>query len=233
MFKLLRGKEAVNANAIPEGMTLEQLRVEMLNLMAQENTNHYRMGQFYNFLVEKKLAEKAGFKDAKAYVSKHLADLSQSALSMYGAVADAFSETVSRRFGITCLYLLLIYKEAADVQVNHEEPGPTLIEVPRDDGQVDSKPFSACSVDQMRKALQRKRKPASSKPLPADAVVRAEQYREAVKGRFPKGVLVKVLVRNQKGTAVLDFKGIPVDQVDHLVDVLTGELPPVPQVFEK
>jgi hypothetical protein len=231
MFKLLRSKDVTHA--IPEGMTLEQVRVEMLDLMGQENTNHHRMGLLYNHIVEKKLAEKAGYKDAKAYLSQHLADLSQSALSMYGAVADAFSESVSRRFGVTCLYLLLIYKEAADVQLNHEEPGPTLIEVPRDDGQVDSKPFSACSVDQMRKALQRKRKPASSKPLPADAVVRAEQYREAVKGRFPKGVLVKVLVRNQKGTAVLDFKGIPVDQVDHLVDVLTGELPPVPQVFEK
>jgi hypothetical protein len=45
-------------------------------------------------------------------------------------VAEAFSEEVARRFGVTCLYLLLTYAEAADLEVNHEEPGPTLIEVP-------------------------------------------------------------------------------------------------------
>ncbi|HEX8702651.1 MAG TPA: hypothetical protein VF815_27705 [Myxococcaceae bacterium] len=46
-------------------------------------------------------------------------------------------------------------------------------------------------------------------------------------GRFPKGVLIKVEVRNEKGKAVLDFKGIPVEQVSKLIEALTGELPPV------
>ncbi len=41
--------------------------------------------------------------------------------SKYGAVAEAFSEEVSRRFGVTCLSLLLTYKEAADLEVNPEE----------------------------------------------------------------------------------------------------------------
>jgi hypothetical protein len=79
----------------------------------------------------------------------------------------------------------------------------------------------------MRRALQRKRKPASSKPLPPEAEALAEQYSEAVTSRFPKGVRVKVQVRNQKGKAVLDFKGIPVEQVSQLVEALSGELPPV------
>ncbi|MBN1207410.1 MAG: hypothetical protein JXB05_21210 [Myxococcaceae bacterium] len=58
----------------------------------------------------------------------------------------------------------------------------------------------------------------------------AEQYREAVTGRFPKGVPVKVSVRNHKGKAVLDFKGIPVEQVSQLIEALTGKLPPVQPV---
>jgi hypothetical protein len=57
-----------------------------------------------------------------------------------------------------------------------------------------------------------------------------DRYREAVSGRFPKGALVKVQVRNQKGKAVLDFKGIPVEQVGKLIEALTGELPPVREV---
>jgi hypothetical protein len=237
MFKLLKPKETSTVTTatpattvITEGMTLKQVHLAMLQLMREENINHHRMGQLYNYVVDKELAQKAGYKDAKDFFSQHLADLSQATLSTYGAVAEAFSEPVARRFGVTCLHLLLIYKEAADIEVNAEEPGGTLIEVPGDKGQVATKPFGDCSVDQMRKALQRKRKPASSKPLPPEVELLADQYREAVTGRFSKGTRVKVLVRNEKGEAVLDFKGIPVKQVSQLAAALTGELPPVREV---
>lgn len=218
MFKLLKPKEATAA--VSQEMTLEQVRLELLGLMAHESTNHHRMGQLYNYIVEKRLAEKAGYKDARDYLGKHLADLSQSALTMYGAVAEAFREPVARRFGVTCLYLLLTYKEVADLELNHEDPGGTLIEVPGADGQVTTRPFSACSVGQLREALRRKRKPASSKPLPAEAVALADHYRDTMKDWFPKGVRVKVLLRNQKGKAVLDIKGIPLEEVSQLAEAL-------------
>lgn len=228
MFKLLKSKETTQSDTTGiEGMTLEQVRVELGDLMAQESTNHHRMGLLYNYIVQRRLAEKAGFKDARDFLSKNLADLSQSALSMYGAVADAFSEQVTRRFGVTCLYLLLTYQEAAALEINHDEPGDTLIDVPQADGQVTALPFKACSVDQMRKALQLKRKPSSNKPLPPEAMARAEQLQEAVAGHFPKGVSVKVTVRNLKGKAVLDFKGIPWEQVDQLIQALTVGQPAV------
>ena len=41
---------------------------------------------------------------------------------------------------------------------------------------------------------------------------------------------VEVQVRNIKGKAVVDFQGIPLEQVHRLIEVLTGELPPVPKV---
>jgi hypothetical protein len=41
--------------------------------------------------------------------------------------------------------------------------------------------------------------------VPAQAAT--PEYREAVAGRFSKGTRIKVLVRNEKGEAVLDFKG--------------------------
>jgi len=240
MLKLWKSKEVAHAvpestyahRAIPEGTTLEQLRGELLELMAQESSNHHRMGQIYNYIVDKKLAEKAGHKDARDYFSKHLADLSQTALSLYGAVARNFSEPVAQRFGITCLYLLLTYKDAVGLELNAEEPGPTPIEVPDEKGIVSTQPFSKCSVEQLRRAIQRKRKPASTKPLPQEKLELAEQYSEAVSLRFPqgKGTLVKVAVRNQKGKAVLDFKGIPVEQVLLLAEALTSELPPVSEL---
>jgi hypothetical protein len=238
MFKLFKSND-VKSNAeklvvvksvVPEDMTLEQARVAFLGLMAQESINQHHMGQLYNHVVKKKLPEAAGYKTAQEWFSKHLVDLSQASLTVYGAVAEAFSEDVSRRFGITCLSLLLRYEKAADMEADREEPGNTVIEVPGANGQVQAKPFSQCSVEEMRQALQLKRKPGSSKPLPPGAVERGEQYDAAVKALFPKVTSVEVQVRNIKGKAVVDFKGIPLEQVNRLIEVLTGELPPVPKV---
>ena len=71
-------------------------------------------------------------------------------------------------------------------------------------------------------------------PLRApEHVALADQYQEAVMNRFPRGVVIKVEVRNQKGDSVLAIKGIPVEQVGMLVDALMDELPPVPQMIPR
>jgi hypothetical protein len=126
---------------------------------------------------------------------------------------------------------LATYKTAANLKLNHEEPGGTLIEVPAQNGEVTAKPFDDCSVEDMRNAIRHKRKPSSSKPVPAEYVALADQYQEAVTNRFPRGVVIKVEVRNQKGDSVLDIKGIPVEQVDLLVEALIDELPAVPELL--
>ncbi|HEX8703211.1 MAG TPA: hypothetical protein VF815_30525 [Myxococcaceae bacterium] len=143
MFKLFTSKEekAETRGVVFQGMNLKQARVVFLGLMAQEHINHHQMGPLYNHVVDNKLPEKAGYEDARAWFREHLVDLSQTTLTVYGAVAKAFSEPVAQRFGVTCLSLLLTYKEAADLEVNHEEPGGTLIEVPQASGQVVNKAF--------------------------------------------------------------------------------------------
>ncbi|MFL5346029.1 MAG: hypothetical protein ACJ8AT_14655 [Hyalangium sp.] len=226
MFKWKFKQEKNGVSSLDlEGMTLEQARDGLLQLMADESTNHHRMGQIYNYVVKKELAQAAGFKDARDYFSQKLKDMSQTALTLYGAVADGFSEEVARNFGVTCLYLLLTYKEAADIKINHEEPGPTLIEVPDAKGVVTPKVFSDCSVDEMRRAIQRKRKPSSSKPLPEEDLVLAEQVEQEVLSRFTKGTKVRVEVRNEQGTAVLDYKGIPLHERKKLGAALMAPLP--------
>jgi ribosomal protein L16/L10AE len=59
---------------------------------------------------------------------------------------------------------------------------------------------------------------------------RAEQRAEAVAERFPqgKGTRVKVVVRNEKGKAVMDFKGIPEEQLELLAEALVTKLPSAP-----
>jgi hypothetical protein len=216
---------------VQEGMTLKQVLIAMLALMKDENANQHRMGQLYNYTVKNKLAQKENYKDARDYFSKNLADLSQAALTMYGTVALHFSEQVARQFGVTCLSLLLSYKVVAELKVNHEEPGSTPIEVPADNGQVSTKPFGECSVEDMRKALRHKRKPSSSKPVPEQYLALADQYEQAVSNHFPKGVLIQVGARNQKGDSVFDIKGIPPEQMARMMEALMSETPPVPELL--
>ncbi|MBN1206453.1 MAG: hypothetical protein JXB05_16310 [Myxococcaceae bacterium] len=220
-------KQAVHATT--QELTLPQWRATLLQLKAVESTNHYRMGEHYNLLVESKLAEAAGYKGAQDYISKELRDISAATLRTYGAVAARFSEDVARQFGVIRLSLLLTYKEAAAIQVDPREPGGTVIEVPGNNGEVKPTPFAQCGVEDLRKALQRLRKPASSQPLPEADLALAHRYREAVTGNFPKEVPVKVQLRNDGGTAVLDFTNIPLTQVLQLAQALMSQFAPGPQ----
>ncbi|MFL5345051.1 MAG: hypothetical protein ACJ8AT_09660 [Hyalangium sp.] len=92
-----------------------------------------------------------------------------------------------------------------------------------------SKPFSACSVAEMRRALQAKRKPTSSKPLPPEAVARVDQITQVVMSCFQKGDPVRVQLRNHQGEAVVDVKGIPLEKWDTLVETLKAEKDKEPQ----
>ena len=60
--------------------------------------------------------------------------------------------------------------------------------------------------------------------LPPEVEARTEKYREVVLARFPEstGARVTVDVRNEKGKAVLDFKGIPEEQVNLLREALNS-----------
>jgi hypothetical protein len=213
-----------------QSMTLEQVRVAFAELLAEESTNHHRMGQLYNHVVDNKLAEKTPYKSAPKFFAAHFKDVARQTLVSYGTVARNFTAAVCSQFGATRLSLLLTYKEASKLQLNHAEPGGTFIEVPDEDGVVTPKLFSECSVVDMRKALQHRRRPTSSAPLPAEDLALVEQYRTAVTGRFATGTPVRVSVRNLNGKAVISFKDIPLSEVDSLTEALIDGVPPLREV---
>ncbi len=226
MLKLPWTKKEV-PHSIPKDMTLEQAYEALLKLIEEETTNHYRMGQLYNHVVTYELAEAAGYKSAQEYFTQRIHQVSHAALHMYGRVANGFSGDTCHQFGVTRLSLLLTYEEAADIKVNHEEPGGTFIEVPGTKGEVKPKLFSECSVDELRKAIQRKRKPSSSKPLPPEDIALADKYIGAVTARFKKGDGLRMQVHNHKGTAVLDFKNVPLSQMRKLAETLLAQSVPL------
>jgi hypothetical protein len=206
-------------------MQIEEITVDIRQLLRQENVNHYHIGLLYNHAVEHKLAQARGYKDALSYFADHLQEISRATLVMYGTVAEEFEEEVCMRYGVTCLSLLLTYEEAAATQADRKEPGTTLISVPDEKGHVTRKPFATCSVADMRKALQRLRKPASSAPVPAEEEARLQFYRDAVARKFPKKSRIQVSARNHKGTVLVSLKDIPLGDMEKLIEALMDSLP--------
>lgn len=205
---------------IPESLTLKEAHEEFSQLLQGENAHHHRMGQLYNHVVKNKLAEKAQYKNALVYFTQHFKTVSRSTLLLYGSVAKTFPEQVTIEFGVTRLNLLSGYKQAADIQLNPADPGPTSIEVPNSDGVVALKLFRDCTAEELRLAIQRKRKPSSTKPVPPEVLAQVENYRDAVISRFPADVPVEVKARNHKAGVLVTFQDIPWAQLDGLAEIL-------------
>jgi hypothetical protein len=152
---------------------------------------------------------------------------------MYSAVARAFSEEVCAKFGITRLKLLLTYKKAARIELNANNPGGTFILVPAEGGGTKPKLFAHCSVDELRQALAHQRSPDSNLPIPAEDRAVVDQCREAVVRRFPSVESIRVQLRTHEGKTVVDFKGIPVEKLDKLVEALTEQLYAMEEMHEE
>jgi hypothetical protein len=212
---------------------LERLRVELLQLSLQGQVHYHRMGQLFNEAVDADLATKAGYKSAADYFCEKIRDLPRTNLYVYGAVAKNFSVEVCKQFGVTCLHLLISYKRATGIEVDTGSPGATLIDVPREKGPVERKPFSACGVEEMRRAVQYKRNPGAHKPMPRAERALGEQYVKGLADRFDKGAPVRVQLRNHHGKAVLDFRGIPVAQVGKLAELLMAKAFPEREVKQE
>lgn len=215
---------------IPETLTLQEAHEEFSQLLQTESTNHHRMGQLYNHVVKHKLAEKAQYPNALAYFTQHFKAVARATLLAYSTVAKTFTEPVTIEFGVTRLKLLLTYKEVADIKLNDAAPGSTPIEVPDKDGVVALKQFQDCTVDELRKAIVRKRKPASSKPLPPEVLAQVEEYRDAVISRFPDNVPVDVQARKHKSEVLITFKDIPMSLLDGLAEILMDRVYSVSEV---
>jgi hypothetical protein len=188
-------------------LSLKQVRASILQLHAQQNIhNAYRIGQFYNYLVDTKLAQKANYKGALDYLHRRVGVVPRSTLLVYSTVARHFSEVTCTRYGSTTLCLLLTYEEAAGIQANRTEPGNTLIHVPSSNGAVTRKPFRECSVQDMRMALQRLREPSTG----------TAKARNARNHTAPS-----------QGEVVIHFKNMPQSQVKKLSKALLGQFQPL------
>jgi hypothetical protein len=210
-------------------LTLDQVHDDILKLLAAGHAGQHEIGWLYNYVVEHRLAQGSGFKDAKEFFSTRVKVLSQSALSMYGAVAREFTAEACKRYGVTNLGMLLRYEQTANIEADANDPGPTPISVPDDDtGAVSTKPFSECTVEDLKRATQTRRAP-NAKPLPAEDSNRLKTLRTSLPKHFSERARGRIQVSAQvkRGQTLVSFTDVPMSELTALIEALMEETPPL------
>src|SRR5262249_49357498 len=145
---------------------LQGERTAILDLLANEEDDHWKIGAHYNRIVDGRLAQADGFKDAREFVSREISGVSHSTIELYGAIARAFSEDAAKKYGSTKLGALLTYEKLTHVTVPTKDPGPVAIRVPDASGATTEKHFADCSREELKAAIRSLHRPP--KPIPED-----------------------------------------------------------------
>jgi hypothetical protein len=215
-----------NGSGPSPALTLEQVRESILGHVAQGNAGHHGIGKLYNYAVENKLAEKEGFESARQFFSQHVKALSQAMLSRCGTVAREFTEQACRAYGVTNLSALLTYAGEVDLRPDGNDPGPTPIDVPQEGGGVVRKLFADCTVEELKRATKRLRKPTRA-TIPTPDATRVQFMRDALARHFSQGGNVRFNARYQRGKTLLSLQNVPLEEVERLAEALLDGLQPV------
>ncbi|MFL5358843.1 hypothetical protein [Archangium sp.] len=210
---------AVIGQAIGTDMTLEEIGDTINSLIQQGNTNQHQIGTLYNHVVDRKLAEVAGYKNAQVYFSRKVKAVSQSTLTVYGTVARNFPEAICTNFGVYTLRALLRYVEATGMVLDRGNPGVMVIDVPQDDGKVVAKPFAECSVDELERATRLKKTPPPVRvPVPDKA--RLLFFEDSLLRNFDGVAPVRLSSRSEDGKTLLSVQDVPMSEVARLLKAL-------------
>ena len=216
-----------NASSNLLTLTLEQVRDAILAHLKEGNAGHYNIGRLYNYVVDNKLAEQKKYESAQVYFNQHIQEISQSTLTRYGAVAREFTEEACRTHGVMKLYTLRAYAKEADIQPTAGDPGLTPIDVPREGGTVEQKSFAECSLEELRQAAKHKRKPSRA-TMPATDAARIQFMRDCFSRHFAQGSRVQLKTSIQGGETLLTIQGVPLAQVERLMEALLDGFQPQP-----
>ncbi len=206
-------------------LSLKQVRDNILKLIAKGHSAAWKIGDYYNYVVENKLAERNGYASAQDFFSKNFTSLAKSTLSRYGAVAKAFTEESCTRHGVDNLISLLAYGNAAHLPLSKDDPGSTLIDVVQDGGVVAQKSFAECTRDEVRLATRNKKAPSRSR-VPDSDEARIQALRTSLEQRFEKTGDMKLNAHIHGGRTVLTIQRVPLEELERFMEALLDGLQP-------
>ncbi len=120
-------KHATHPQPKEASSELEKECQAILDLLTQEEDEHWQIGVHYNRIVDGRLAQANGFKSAKEFFSQRIATISQTALSIYGSIAKTFSEEAAKKYGSTRLDSLIVYVRQSKTTLPQGDPGQFTI----------------------------------------------------------------------------------------------------------
>lgn len=203
---------------LPVDPTLDQIRDTVNALAKQGSTSAHKIGTLYNHVVDRKLAELAGYRSALEYFNKHVKTLSKSTLINYGTVARTFTELQCTQYGMGNLRELIRYADVASVPLP-ADPGSMSIDVPQEDGKVVATPFAECSVDDLERASRAKRAPAPVRVPVADKA-RMLFFEDSISRGFEGIADVRFSSRSKGGQTLVSVQDVPMTEVDRLIRAL-------------
>jgi len=186
----------------------------------QSQSECWNIGASYNRIVGEKLAERSGFRAADEYFASRFKFIAKSTLSSYGRVAKAFTQAIALRYGVSKLHLLLTWCKLRQVKTIEADPGPMVIEVPREGGSPRKRPFAEVSADELRQAIRGLRGPAPTPDFPElDQRILAGIARE-IESHRRDDFQVRFKAFSRNGKAHFSLENISLVYVDAVVDLV-------------
>ncbi len=191
----------------------------ILDLLANEEDEHWQIGAHYGRIVEERLYEGGGFKTAREFVSQRLGGIAQSTLTLYGAIAKSFPEEIAKKYGSTLLGELITYESASKTPLPQGDPGKVTIRVPKSDGSTTDKLFADCSREEMRAAVRHLHSPAKPKPIPPDDRRTLDALAKTLEQQLGGGQPIVMRAQRGRPDTVITFK-LTIQYLGPLRDVL-------------
>lgn len=158
------------------GLTLDEARKRMRDLLSNEESNAWDIGDLLNAIERRGLARSAGFGKTKAWVKAKVPEAQgkTSSLYRYTDVAGRYTKKQVEAWGMTRLACLNIHDREVLGAPASEDPDERELQIVQEDGSTLAKKFRDCTVDELRLSNQRRKKAANGKGRSAKARPKTE-----------------------------------------------------------
>jgi hypothetical protein len=201
------------ANDYQERFEREIKAIKDLN--TNDQRNHWEMGRRYNLIVDGRLMEQVGDKQAREYMKAQLPELSPATLKRYGAIARHFKQDDAAKYGTTRLCALLTYLTLRGIHPESTPLDKMTVMLPQEGGEA-PKPFAECTVAELNAAIRaRKHEPEHYSERDAAQI---KKYQEGLSGKLGERMTLKTHAHH--GSPLIDLTNVPLDQLAELGQLL-------------
>jgi hypothetical protein len=206
------------ATTVSVEVELAEITNNIKALVQQGNSAAHQIGALYNQVVDRRLAIIAGYPDTRSYFAEHVSSLAQSTLSLYGRVAKLFSAAVCASYGPYKLQAIVTYADAAGYALG-ADPSGSPVDVPQDNGSVVTKPFAACTLEEIERATKAKKAPPKVR-VPVTDRARLLFVEDSIFRKFQGSGDVRMTSRTEAGQTLVSVQDVPVTKLAQLVEAL-------------